>query len=399
MAKVTTRKKGSTWYYRFEAAKVNGKRQQVEHGGFRTKAEAEAAGAKAQNEYNQTGLHFVPSEISVADYLDYWMEHYCRVNLKSSSIAGYEKKIRLYIKPKIGNYKLKALTPAALQELINDRFNEGISRATLANIKGILSASLRYAVEPLHFIQTSPMIYVNLPSTRAIPKNPPKTKPHIYLKQEWINKIFQRFPEGASTHIPMMFGYKGGMRLGEAFAVDWTSVDFENNTIDINKQVQWDAKKRQWFLGPPKYNSYRVIKVDSGLMALLKREKERQDKAREYYGEFYTNYFEDEHRYLNTEGIGTPVFFVNVRENGTFITPRTMLHAAEVIHYHLGVKGFDFHSFRYTHATMLAERQAPIKYVQKRLGHKNIQVTLEIYQQVSDTIREQGDDLLDQLYR
>lgn len=54
-------------------------------------------------------------------------------------------------------------------------------------------------------------------------------------------------------------------------------------------------------------------------------------------------------------------------------------------------------SLRHTHATMLAERGASPKYVQYRLGHKNIQVTMQIYQHLTDKMSEAGARLLDTL--
>ena len=72
MGQLRTRKRGSTWQYSFEAAKIDGKRKSISKGGFRTKADALAAGTKAMNEYNESGQAFTPSEISIADYLDYW---------------------------------------------------------------------------------------------------------------------------------------------------------------------------------------------------------------------------------------------------------------------------------------------------------------------------------------
>ena len=50
---------------------------------------------------------------------------------------------------------------------------------------------------------------------------------------------FRAVPEGTSTHIPMMFGYKCGMRLGEAFAVTWEDVLFERNQVKVTKQIQY----------------------------------------------------------------------------------------------------------------------------------------------------------------
>ena len=115
MAEVFARRRGKTWEYSFEAAKVDGQRKRIWKSGFRTKADALTAGIKAKSEYNEAGLHFTPSEISFSDYLDYWVDTYCAINLKEVTVVDYKKRIRLHIKPELGMYKLKALTPAVLQ--------------------------------------------------------------------------------------------------------------------------------------------------------------------------------------------------------------------------------------------------------------------------------------------
>ena len=43
MGQLRTRKRGSTWEWSFEGARINGKRNSISKGGYRTKAEALAA--------------------------------------------------------------------------------------------------------------------------------------------------------------------------------------------------------------------------------------------------------------------------------------------------------------------------------------------------------------------
>lgn len=404
MATVHARKRGNKWEYRFEAASVAGQRKQICKSGYASKKEAMEAGAKAYSDYTQAGAVFEPNNSSFADYLDYWLGAYCVTNLKPITLENYKKKIRLYIKPKLGKYMLSSLSFAVLQDFINDIFNQGFSRNTLTVIKGILSNSLSYAVEPLHYLQSSPMTYVKLPSTRAKPAIPSRSEPHIYISKDMINKIFERFPEGSSAHIPLMLGYKCGLRLGEAFGVMWSDIDFIKCTLTINRQVQWQGGSKEhgkgyWYFSEPKYNAFRTIALDSSLIELLEREKQRQERAAEYYADKYIHLFEgDNSRELNTDGKGGEIYPICRRENGEYIQSRVMQHTSMIIHTQLGCEDFDYHSLRHTHATNLAEAGANPKYVQARLGHKNIQVTMQIYQHTSDTIIEQGNNILQSMY-
>ena len=58
MGELRTRKRGKTWEWSFEGAKVEGKRKSITKGGYRTKAEALAAGTQAKAEYDNAGRTF-----------------------------------------------------------------------------------------------------------------------------------------------------------------------------------------------------------------------------------------------------------------------------------------------------------------------------------------------------
>ena len=114
MADIRVMKRGKVYQYQFEIAPVNGTRKYVNKSGFRTKAEAIEAGNIAYTEYINAGKPYKESKISYSDYLDYWLNNYCKNNLKYNTIQAYKTIINKYIKPKIGKYKLSTLTSVSL---------------------------------------------------------------------------------------------------------------------------------------------------------------------------------------------------------------------------------------------------------------------------------------------
>lgn len=394
MADINTRKRGKKWEYYFETAKMDGKRKRISKGGFNTKAEAINAGVEALHEYQNAGTVIVPAEISFHDYMNYWIDIYCLPNLKPSTVANYRKYIRLHISPVIGKYRLATISAEQLQTLINDMVSQGYSKNTITGVKGILSSSLNYAVQPLHYLKASPMAFVKIPKGSRSAYKTSQYEREV-IEDSIIDQIFERFPKGSSTYLPLIFAHHCGMRLGEAYAVTWDNVDFESKTITINKQLQWDEVKKFWYLTPPKYNSVRTIGIDQFVLELLIEVKDKQKRARAYYDEQYTTIHYNEDEGINDHN-GDVIEFVNIYENGGFIQPRTMQHASGVIHKFYPT--FTFHALRHTHCTRLLEAGAPIKYVQERLGHKNIKVTLDVYNHLTQNQTEQGNNTLESIF-
>ena len=69
----------------------------------------------------KTQLGGIPSdklrpEMRFADWLDYWYETHCKPNIRTSTQSGYEDRIRLHIKPELGEIPLNRLTQNDLQQ-------------------------------------------------------------------------------------------------------------------------------------------------------------------------------------------------------------------------------------------------------------------------------------------
>ena len=400
MGELRVEKRGEKWQYRFEIAKSDGKRKRISKSGFTTKGAAIEAGTKAKAEYDNAGSIILNTEISVHDYLQIWLEQYCKINLKPTTYEGYKKKIRLYIDPEIGKYKLSSISPNTLQNYINKIFNEGFSRNTLASIKGILTNSFKYAVQPLKYIKSSPMEYVKLPLANAKSDIPTRTKERLSITKEDFNKIIARFPENTSQYIPLQLGYRCGLRLGETFALDIINdFDINEHTITINHQVQYDDNNKTWYLSNPKYNSTRTIELDDIIYKILKEKKEQILEDKKCYGNLYKTYYVNENMYITDEYHDSYKEYnpVNRRQDGSYCHPRIMQHCGRIVHYQLNMPLWDYHSLRHTHTTNLLSNGADIKYVQKRLGHKNIETTLGIYQHITDEMKERNIQILNNL--
>ncbi len=414
-----TRKRGSTWSYYFDLGKADGKRKKKEKGGFRTKKEAEQALAAAINEYNNAGQVFEPSDVTVSDYLGQWYNLFCKPNLKYNTQVGYLRIIEGHLNPKFGHYKLKALNPAILQEYANSLKLNGYSKSHITGILTVFQSALDYAVEPLHYISHNPMKPVRFPKIERKPRE------RIILDLEEWQRIINRFRD-TRYYIPLMAGFYTGLRISEAFALTWDDIDFNKRTLTVNKQVvkrnfgadvrkvvEQKGKREQrssWYFTTPKTaSSARTVPFGDTLYEALKAEYTAQKKNEVQYGEFYTIHVlkketdekgNDMYRIVPVQKCAASQLprtrLVCIDKNGQYTSTDSFKYCSRVIHNELQL-AFDYHSLRHTHATMLIEAGANIKNVQVRLGHANIQTTLQTYVHDTEKMAEQSVELFEQI--
>ena len=411
MSNVTIQKRGKFYQYKFEIAKVDGKRKFISKSGFKTKTEAEKEGILAYNDYLNTGSSFSVSDISYADFLDYWIENYCYVNLKYHTIEAYQNIIKNHIKPNIGFYRLSQITRAMLQEFINNIYiKKSFSKNFLNNIKKVIKCSMNYAYE-YDYIKINPAIGLKLPKYDIPPKDPA----HIFTNEE-INMILERFKNNHCVYYAFLTAYCTGLRIAEVFALTWDDIDFKNKTISVNKNIlkknqNGATKKRHiscnsttvWYFGTCKTEtSYRTIPVGDTLLNALKTYKKEQEENEINYGDTYMKHYKKSvinpynnktetkivNAYSEIDVALEEVDFVFVKKNGVYEGTDSCKYPFKVIHYELGIP-CRFHDFRDTHATKLIESGADIKSVSKRLGHRSIDFTYDIYVRVTEKMEKE----------
>ena len=382
-----------SWEYRFYGATIRGKRTCISKAGFPTKAAAIAAGTKAQNEYMSTGAVFQETTMSYADCLDSWMENYVKIRCAPTTVRNYETYLRAYIRPALGMYRLSAIRHDTVQRFVLDLYHRRYARSTMVNLLAVISCSMRYAKRQ-GWIQMNPAEDIDLPSPRESAVLPSKQRDAI--PREVIAQIFERFPESHPSHLPLMLAYHCGLRKGEVFGLTWDAIDLDEGYLIVQRQMQRCRERKQWQLVQPKYNSCRRVRLDPVIWDLLRRTREHQQKRRIHYGELYTVTHIDPQGCLGEEG--EEVELVNIRDDGSFMIPEVVHNISLVVRKELGYKIFDFHSLRHTHATELCENGVNLKEIQRRLGHKNLEVTNRVYLHATDAMERESVEILKRMY-
>ena len=388
----TAREKNGKWYYRITLCS-KGKRKYIERGSFRTKREALDAGNEHECKLKRGESIFEPVKITYEDLVKEWLAVYAPTQYKPNTIKTHEKTLNNYILPVLKDYEVSAIDTRLLQEIINNETPKH-TKYGLDKIHSSLVKTFDYGIVS-GYINKDPLNGLLMPKIRSVAAQTVKTpREQKACPKELVNAIFARFPEGHPCHIPLLLGYRCGLRLGEAYGVCVDDIDRKEPILYVRRQIQFDEDTNELYFTDLKYcnpGEYRTIDLDMDTWRQLLRQIQKVEKLRPILN--HKQYYESDRRILN-ETTGNPIYLLNVRlNNGSYITPRTMMHVGRVIHgkesnFECVDPSWDFHMLRHTHASECIAAGMPPESVRKRLGHKRLDTTYRFY--VHETL-EQSD--------
>ena len=162
------RKRGSKYSIVVDIGRdENGKRKQKWYSGFKTKKEAEKALADIIAKIEK-GEYFEPKKITLSQFLDEWLEVYCKPKLAPKTYKSYSEIIRLYFKPILGHIELIKLNPAIIQRYYNALKDEKqLSDTTINYHHRLLRNALKHAVK-WQYISKNPCDAVDPPKKHKI---------------------------------------------------------------------------------------------------------------------------------------------------------------------------------------------------------------------------------------
>ena len=398
----SAREKNGKWYYRITLTSC-GKTKYLERGSYETKRDALEAGRAHELKLKRGDSDiFIPTKITYGDMVDEWFANYAPTMYKQNTIQTHRKTLKNYILPVIRDYEVAVIDTKMLQEIINSEASRHTMHG-LSKIHASMAKTFDYAIF-CGYIRKDPVNGVKMPQKRSIMAQ--MTKPSRTVDtcpKELVNAIFDRFPEGHPCFIPLLLGYRCGLRLGEAYGVLIEDIDRRNKKLYVRRQIQFNDNNELYFTDP-KYCSpgeYRVIDLDSETCRLLSRQITKVEASRPVMN--HKQYYVTENGIVN-ETSGKPIYFLNVRlADGSYISPRTMQHVSRVIH---GKEGqfncvdtkWDFHEFRHTHASECIAAGMPPESVRKRLGHRFLTTTYRFYVHETEDQSDKAKEVLEAMY-
>lgn len=369
----SVRKRGTTWSYRIDFGKLDGKRKQIEKGGYKTKKEADKALADALYQINNFGEFVENQKITFSEVYDEFIATEAQATRAYATIKRYNSLYRNHYKEIFGGlfvYQISA-------NKVNEFFNEKRLKYSDEYVKGLYK-TLKVIIS---FAYKKKYVKKNIFDEVTAPPDPRHISDIRAYSREELRLMADRLKE---TNIKTSFyiALNTGLRESEVFGLRWQDIDFENKRIKVNKQLLFQDRK--WCFCPLKtINAYRSVNITESFCNYLKKLKAEQEESKKLYGNGYKRNFVTDRLERNKEKLLEISDFVNVKINGEMLSTNSIKFMSRIFKNELHID-FKFHNLRHTYATINAENGISPRYVQEMLGHSKFEFTLKYYTHITD---------------
>lgn len=342
--------KRGTWFVSFRYRDWDGTRRQKKKEGFKTRREA----VEYEREFlaKQGG----GTDMSIGSLVELYMAD-CATRLRVTTVESKRWIFKTKILPTFGSVPVRDVTPTMIRRWQNDLLADPVGYAPtyLKTINNQLSALMNYAVR-FYGLPVNPV-----PLCGAFGKK--KAAEMLFWTRDEFH-LFIGHVKKPAARLAFELLFWTGMREGELLALTLNDFDFVKARLSITKTAT--QVNGETVIQPPKTpRSERVISIPRFILALV---KDYADRLVDYEPHDRLFYFTKHLLY----------------------TTMTSASAAA------GVKRIRIHDLRHSHASLLIEMGCSPLVVSERLGHENIQTTLQTYSHLypnkQDEVVSQLDD-------
>lgn len=298
--------------------------------------------------------------ITFKEVYEDWLPRY-RQSIRDTTYFNIHRSFEHYILPVFGNKYVNKITIRDCQNAVDDWTKQIASYKPLfLRTRKVLDEAVRF-----EYIESNPMRKIILPvtTTKINQVIANRKKKNFYSLDE-----LQKFLDAARNTGLQEFAYfrtvaYTGMRRGESLILKWSDIDFDNNLISVTKTLVYSSEHRKYEIHPTKNGLNRTLIMDDETMQILSAWKDVQ------------KYFKNNNNLV----------FTNIW--GDYWSSRTINSWQQSLNKEIDLnRSVTMHGLRHTHATLLYDMNPDItpKDVQKRLGHRNVDTTMNIYEHTTE---------------
>ena len=326
----------------------------------RTRKEAQEKMNQVKYLYAKRGTA-TPTELYVSDWAEQWLNLFQKPRLAPSTYWKQLNILQVRILPALGHIRLCALSAIDIQKLLNSLQDEGLSDGYIGLVYARIHTMLKQAVR-LALLPSDPCTGVALPQSGRVKKVSALNRDEQMLLSQHCG--------GRKEYRLFLFLLGTGMRIGEALALDWSHVHFDEGMIDIRRTITDIRGHTNVSLRTKTEAGLRRIPMSPKIASLLRQQYAEQDQSR------------------NAHALCFPSGRYTYAQSGNIRT-RFKRCCQEA-----GLRPVNLHTLRHTFATRAMEQNINMKLLSYILGHKDIRTTLNTY---SHVLHESAQGALDGL--
>jgi integrase len=348
---------GSVYYenntdrYVFSYTDQDGQRRRKR---FKTRKEADKAKRETLTSMDR-GEYVEPSALTLAKWLNTWLQEYAAPSVRASTLAAHGEIIRLHLAPAFPKMLLQGLRTEHIQAFINRQVRHGYAPATVKRQMATLKTALKQAVKN-QLITRNPAEYVNMPKMEQ--------KEIKSLTIEEVISLKRVIPDDTEGRA-LLFILGTGLRVSEACGLRWCDVSAEG--IHVN-QITYTLNKKRVYEAPKTRAGKRFIPLTDKLQAILDTQRQAQRRERVKAGAAWQGGEpgKKEQSVFATE-VGTPADRSNISRK-----LRACLDTA-------GLEHRGVHALRHTFASIWAQSGVDVETLSEVIGHTKVAFTMQTY--------------------
>lgn len=207
-------------------------------------------------------------------------------------------------------------------------------------------------------------------------------KKEIFETQDEIRNFIECLAKEPDIRKKVAFsiGLNLGLRGAEITGLSWQDIDFEKGTISINKNTIYVGGFGVVTKSTKNKSSTRIINMPQSLINLLQKYYIWWLEQKTSHGDLWAN---------------TDKLFV--QNNGKDMSNSTISVWLKEFEIKNNLKKVTLHGLRHTNITMLILNGVDIKTVASRVGHSDVQTTLNIYSHFTNQSDKKASETIEQL--